>query len=88
MICRASASSSFFTSVAATGSSISSWLLHVLGEEQRLERERVPFGRIRQSFSFPASTNDPSPTTSASRHRLEQERVGRRCASVAAGTRK
>jgi hypothetical protein len=34
-----------------------------------------PIGRIRQSFSFPASTKRPSAATSAVLHRLEQEHV-------------
>ena len=41
-----------------------------------------PSARMRQSFSLPASTNDPSPTTPDSRIASSSSAYGRRCASV------
>ena len=48
-------------------------------------RARRPSTRIRQSFSLPASTNEPMPTTPSSRIASSRSAYGRRCASVPDG---
>ena len=88
MIWRASASSwPSRPRVPATASSISAWLFTSSATNSVSSASASPFARIRQSFSLPASTNEPSPATPSSRIASSSSAYGRRCASVPAGTR-
>ena len=62
--------------------------VHVLGEEERLERQRVALRAYEAEAFAPRAYEAAERCGTGLPHRLEQEDVGRRCATVDAGTRK